>query len=159
MSNGQRLKIFLLKSEISQSFPYYHYYHYYFCGRYKMMHLDKRKILEVFKQKKKVYSLPFTHSGLFAVPCKQISLLEILLLLFPLPGTMFPRAIEMACSLPLRIHSNVTLSVRSSPITHYIIMNYSPLILLYFSIKFITTYCTEYTYACIHTSHFLSSVY
>lgn len=47
MLNRERLKIFPLKLGIRQTFPYYHYY-LIFYGRYKIMHLDKRKILEEF---------------------------------------------------------------------------------------------------------------
>lgn len=63
-----------------------------------MLHLDKRKILEVLK--KRGYSLSSIHSCLFAVPWKQISPYEILLLLFPLRGNYVPKAIRLACSLP-----------------------------------------------------------
>ena len=69
------------------------------------MHLDKRKVLEVFFL---TYSLPCIHSTLFAVPWKEVSLLEILLLLFPLPGTYVPKSHMTALLIsfrdPLKCH-------------------------------------------------------
>ena len=66
-----------------------------------------------------IYSLPSIHSALCALPWKQGSPLEILLLLFPLLTLMLPKVIWLACSFSSGIHSSVTLSARSFPVTLY----------------------------------------
>lgn len=70
MLNGEKLETFPLQSEIRQEFLDYHYY-LTFYERYKMMHLNKKKILEVFKKKKKVYlSSSFILVSLLFLICK-----------------------------------------------------------------------------------------